>query len=410
MRDNEPESDFPAGEPGSTREHPASPVFSAETAVPLPQFAAPPRRRRLNPRPGLALFLFVATCLSTIFAGGSLADFSPDMTTAEMLRAFLVSGLQFSAALMAILIAHEMGHFLQAVRHRVPATLPFFIPMPISPFGTMGAVIVQASGYAHRRALFDIAITGPLAGLVLTLPITWWGMQSVSIVDLPEAPETAVMIYGDPLLMQWMIEWIHGPLEPGQDVLLNPLLFAGWVGIFITALNLLPIGQLDGGHILYTLIGRPAHFVAVTFLAGAAGYMIFTGDWAFTVLLVLLVLMGPLHPPTTDDTVPLGAVRHVLGWLTLAFLVIGLTPTPIRFLEPVEDPVPAPQQETPPSPDAALPPGMTITGYCSQRPFMKARASVASCSSDSYIRRQIFVAAAKSGKARPKASTTIQPS
>ena len=408
MRDNEPETDFPSGAPGSSRAYPASPVFPPGPPVPLAQFSRPPRPRRLNPRPGLALFLFLATCLSTIFAGGSLADFTPEMTNTEMFQAFLTSGLQFSAALMAILIAHEMGHFLQAVRHRVPATLPFFIPMPISPFGTMGAVIVKASGYAHRRALFDIAITGPLAGLVLTIPITWWGMQSVTIVDLPDDPQTAVMIYGDPLLMQWMIEWIHGPLKPGQDVLLNPLLFAGWVGIFITALNLLPIGQLDGGHILYTLIGRPAHFIAVAFLAAAAGYMIFTGDWAFTVLLVLLVLMGPLHPPTTDDTVPLGIIRHLLGWLTLAFLIIGLTPTPIRFLEPVEEPAPQEQQPAPAAP--APPPDMTITDYSSQRPFMNARASVASCSSDSYIRRQIFVAAARSGRARPKASTTIQPS
>ena len=249
----------------------------------------------------------------------------------------LWSGLQFTTAVMGILLAHEMGHYLQAIRYGVPATLPFFIPMPISPFGTMGAVILQQAGSANRRALFDIAITGPLAGLVVTIPITLWGLQSVEVIDLPENPAYPILVYGDPPLLRWMMAWVHGPLSENQTVLLNPLVFAGWVGIFITALNLLPIGQLDGGHILYSLIGKSAHVVAIGLLFAAAGYMLYSRDPSFIVLLLLLVLMGPKHPPTADDTMPLGAGRHVLGWLTLAFLSVGLTLNPIDVIEPAND-------------------------------------------------------------------------
>lgn len=298
------------------------------------------------------LFLFVATCLSTTYAGSFLADLEQGMTNSQILWAMFGSGLQFTAAVMGILIAHEMGHYLQAVRYGVPATLPFFIPMPISPFGTMGAVILQSARSANRRVLFDIAVTGPLAGLLITIPITFWGLQSVEIVDLPKNPNFPIMVYGDPLLLQWMIEWVHGPLGENQTVMLNPLVFAGWVGIFITALNLLPIGQLDGGHILYTLIGRRAHIIAFGLIFATAGYMIYARDPSFSVLLVLLVLMGPRHPPTSDDRMPLGLGRHLLGWITLTFLVIGLTLNPIDVIEPAGQDAPA----AVPEPASAIPP------------------------------------------------------
>jgi len=303
----------------------------------LPRPRHPVSARRLSTRPRLAVFLFVATCLSTTYAGSHLADLNAQMTASEITRAMLESGLQFTAAVMGILIAHEMGHYLQALRYGVPATLPFFIPMPISPFGTMGAVIIQSAGSANRRALFDIAITGPLAGLVVTIPVTLWGLQSVEVINLPENPAYPILVYGDPLLLKWMMEWVHGPLGENQTVMLNPLVFAGWVGIFITALNLLPIGQLDGGHILYSLIGKSAHGVAIGLLVAAAGYMIYSRDPSFIVLLLLLIMMGPKHPPTADDTMPLSTGRHLLGWLTLTFLAVGLTLNPIDIIEPTTD-------------------------------------------------------------------------
>ena len=315
------------------------PPRAVDTPPPHPSTFRSPRR--INTRPRLALFLFLATCLSTTYAGSYLADLTAGMTSSQVTWAMIGSGLQFTAAVMAILIAHEMGHYLQARRYGVPATLPFFIPMPISPFGTMGAVILQSARSADRKVLFDIAVTGPLAGLILTIPILFWGLQSIEIVDLPKNPDFPIMVYGDPLLLEWMIEWIHGPLGEDQTVLLNPLVFAGWVGIFITALNLLPIGQLDGGHILYSLIGRRAHLVAFGLIFAIAGYMVYSRDPAFIVLLVLLVLMGPRHPPTSDDHVPLGLGRHLVGWTTLAFLTIGLTLNPIDIIEPDASPPPS---------------------------------------------------------------------
>jgi membrane-associated protease RseP (regulator of RpoE activity) len=181
--------------------------------------------------------------------------------------------------------------------------------------------------------LFDIAISGPLAGLVIALPVAYLGVLQVTQISVPNVGDP---IYGDPLLLRWMIEMVHGPLAPGEEVGLNPLLFAGWVGIFITALNLVPIGQLDGGHMLYTLIGRRSHLVARLLLVGAVAFMVYTRDPSYGLILLLLFLFGPLHPPTANDRVPLGWPRHVLGWLTLSFILIGFTPHPISSFSPVE--------------------------------------------------------------------------
>lgn len=310
-------------------------------AVP-PRPADEPRGpRQFRSRRKLALTLFVVTCISTFLAGTNpgLGLAVPDSAVwgelssevkSQILRTWVSNGLIFSGALMLTLLAHEMGHYLQARRHHVPASLPYFIPFPISPFGTMGAVIVQGAGFADRKKLFDIAISGPLAGLVLALPITWFGLKQSGYFPIPESPNGP--IYGDPLILQWMGQLIHGPKPAGHDLAITPLLFAGWVGIFITALNLIPIGQLDGGHVLYTLIGKRAHKVALLLMATAVGMMIYFRYPAYALMLLLLFLMGPKHPPTADDTVPLGAGRIILGWLTLAFVIVGFTPMPITNL------------------------------------------------------------------------------
>jgi membrane-associated protease RseP (regulator of RpoE activity) len=256
----------------------------------------------------LPWLLFLATCRTT----------------------YLAQGPQFSVALMLILVAHEMGHFLQARRYGVPASYPFFIPMPVGPIGTMGAVIGMRAHVGDRKALFDIAITGPLAGLVPALVCCVVGLRASTIVDI-SAQRQALML-GEPLLFQWLSYWVLGPLAANQDVALHAIGFAGWVGIFITALNLIPIGQLDGGHILYSLLRHKAHTVATTLLFTAAGVVILAGYWGWTLMIVLLIVMGPKHPPTANDYVPLGRTRLVLGWLALLFVVVGFTPTPF-FVE-----------------------------------------------------------------------------
>lgn len=303
--------------------------------------------------------LLAATCVSTFVMGTATVDVPPPqdgqsagpdagrITWDDQVR----GGLTYSIALMSILFAHEMGHYLQARRYRVAASPPYFIPMPAPPFGTMGAVIVQRSGFADRKRLFDIAISGPLAGLVIALPVAWYGIAESRIEQIP--PSFQGNAFGEPLVFQWISNAIHGPRGAGEDLILNPLLFAGWVGIFITALNLIPIGQLDGGHILYALIGRKAHTAAVSLTLLAIVYMVMARNHWYALIMLLLILTGIRHPPTGNDRIPLGRGRIVLGWLTLAFIVIGFTPVPIHLPEE-EKPKP---EKTPAAVAAGLEPG-----------------------------------------------------
>jgi len=313
----------------------------AETASPatayLPLDSNDPRVREVNRWKRKHVVLLILTFVSCFYKGMSsgtvpgIERLAQGMSlTPEMWSAMIWNGVQYSFAVMLILFAHEMGHYLQAVRYHVAASPPFFIPMPILPFGTMGAVIVQRSGYGDRKKLFDIGISGPLAGLVFALPIAWFGALWSEVRSRLEFAGGSLE-FGDPLIMQWMYEWVHGPLGPNDVIMLNPLLFAGWVGIFITALNLIPIGQLDGGHVLYALIGKRAHMVAMLLIYSILGYMIFTNNFQYVLMLILIVFFGPRHPPTADDTIPLGWFRIILGWLTLAFIVIGFTPMPIVY-------------------------------------------------------------------------------
>lgn len=310
----------------------------ADPEQPVPMSAEEYRRllqrkiRRMYP---WSLILFAAACASTFYVGGQQAngEFSP------------VSGATYAAGVMGILLAHELGHYFQALRYGVPASPPMFIPMPFLPLGTMGAVIVQGAGFADRKALFDIAISGPLAGLVLALPIAWWGLQDSTVTTID--PTQGAVIFGDPLILEWMYEARHGVLAANQEVVLNPLLFAGWVGIFITALNLVPIGQLDGGHIAYTLIGRNAHRLAYAVVGGSIVWMVSTRDPSFLLMIGLLYAFGLKHPPTANDSVRLGPVRTIAGWLSLAFVVIGFTPFPITAQQPEPPAAPTPSAIVP---------------------------------------------------------------
>ncbi len=259
------------------------------------------------PRWRLSLVLFFATCLST----------------------FLVGGPVFSLSLMTLLSAHELGHYFQARRYGIPASLPYFIPMPLTPLGTMGAVIAMRAGGARVKALFDVAITGPLAGLVPTLVMSAAGLRMSEFGPEPEPGEA--LLFGSPLIFDWMAYLILGPAPDGQILITHPLAFAGWVGIFITALNLLPIGQLDGGHILYALLPRRAYSVSVALMGAAVASVVIWSLWHWSLMILLLTLLGLRHPPAAPGGEPLGRRRRLLGWLTLLFVVVGFTPTPFIF-------------------------------------------------------------------------------
>ena len=280
-------------------------IFVSQDVEPPPQeYRAEPRR----PRWLVPAVLYGATCVST----------------------FLVGGLEYAVPLMMILTAHELGHFFQALRYRVPASLPYFIPMPFTPVGTMGAVIRMGARMGNRKALFDIAISGPLAGLVLAIAFSVVGLQYSRVG--PRVEGRGIWELGEPLIFRLFEYWTFGPLDDAaQTVYRHPVGVAGWVGIFITALNLFPIGQLDGGHILYALLRRRAHVVAVALLLAAVVAVVLLDYKEWLLMVFLLILIGPRHPPTGDDYVELGKARIVLGWLVLLFVVVGFTPTPFVF-------------------------------------------------------------------------------
>ena len=264
-----------------------------------------------RPKIRIPITLFLLTCASTYYVGG----------------------LSYALAIMTILVCHESGHFLQARRYGVHASLPYFLPVPIPPIGTFGAVIAMEAGKGDRRALFDIGITGPIAGLIPTLVACYIGVANAEIVS--KAANRFALELGEPLILQWMIQLKHGVIPDHMTVVIGPIGMAGWVGLLITSLNLIPVGQLDGGHVLYALLRRRAHYVAQAVLLIALVALVFfpaLKNW--TLMLFLLILVGPYHPPTADDNARLGPVRVILGWLILAFVIIGFTPTP--FILPMQ--------------------------------------------------------------------------
>ncbi len=257
----------------------------------------------------LPVLLFLATCFTTY----RVAD-----------RYLIPPAILYSAPLMLTLLCHEFGHYLQARRYHVPASLPYFIPLPVPPLGTMGAVIGMRGNMGNRKSLFDIGISGPLAGLVPALICSIVGLQLSTVVPIRPGAEEL----GEPLLFKFLAAWLIGPLPAGHTILLHPLAYAGWVGIFITGLNLIPISQLDGGHVLYALLRKKAHIVATALLFIAIAFVFLTQNYGWLLMLFLLVMVGPNHPPTGNDDIPLGTGRTILGWLTLSFVIIGFTPTP----------------------------------------------------------------------------------
>jgi len=290
---------------------------------------SPPPRRVMLPA-----VLFVVTCLSTFWAGASLWTGWGGGTEGSMLSypnhlrwmvvAHWQEGFIYMVAVLAILLAHEMGHFVATLYYRIPASLPFFIPFPISPIGTMGAVIGMAGSRADRKQIFDIGIAGPLAGLVLAIPMLVYGVKQIDF----SVPVRGPLAFDCPLLMRWFVAWFHPDYAGHTQIAgsqLNPLIMASWVGLLITGLNMMPISQLDGGHVTYALFRRRAHAVARGFLLFAVVFVVvFAPHWA--IMVVLVALIGTDHPPTANDRVPLGWFRTALGVVSLAIPILCFPP------------------------------------------------------------------------------------
>ena len=270
--------------------------------------------------------LFLLTAASVFFVGGLRAVEVPGQGTVVGIDAW--SGARLAIALLAILLAHEMGHYLTARHYGVDVTLPFFIPFPVpgmSLVGTLGAFIRIRSPIPHRRALFDIGVAGPLAGFAFCLPVLWLGIREATIQPL--ATDAEGLFLGEPLLFRWLTQLIHGSTAADQTLVMGPLGLAAWFGLLVTALNLMPIGQLDGGHVTYSLLRDRAHAISRIASWVCIALIYFGPSWILWAILVRV--LGRRHPPTLDNEVPVGPARVLVGVLSLVVFVVCFVPDPI---------------------------------------------------------------------------------
>lgn len=283
------------------------------------------------PRWWLHAVLFVLTLASSTFCGGLYYGWLPSPDVFERLgdSRLLVEGLKFSLPLMTILLAHELGHYFAARRHGLAATPPFFLPMPLPlPFspGTLGAVIRIKEPIRSRSSLMDVGAAGPISGFVALLPFLLVGaaLSGVQEVD----PEVSAIYFGEPILFQAAVRWLFFPeLAAGQDVMLHPTAWAAWFGLFVTALNMLPFFQLDGGHVGYALFGRYHRRAAWPALVALIGLgFLWPGWWVWSIVIALL---GPQHPPVLDEGRPLDRRRRVIGWVAILIFILSFSPVPI---------------------------------------------------------------------------------
>ena len=298
------------------------------------------------PRVWINIVLFVVTVISTLFVGSLYGATELVIETPwDLLRpSNLIQGWPFAATLLGILAAHEFGHYFVARYHKVAVTLPYFIPMPLG-FGTLGAFIQLKAPVPDRRKLFDIGVAGPLAGLVLAIPLLFLGLSTSPVGVMTGGG----MLEGNSVFYYLAKVAVFGQALPnpatGQDVFMNQVTFAAWIGLLVTALNLLPVGQLDGGHTVYALFGDKARYanmataalMLVLAIAGlpplqqvfpallSVGY----SGWFIWLGLIFFVI-GPFHPPALDDVSRLDARRRWLGYLIIVIFLLTFVPVPMR--------------------------------------------------------------------------------
>jgi len=317
------------------------------TVVAQPGTIGPPKPAN----PWINLGLAIATILA-VWLTGSLYECQCVFPNT---LAHWLSGLPMMLTMMVILLAHEFGHYFAAKRHRVAVTLPYFIPLPIlSPVGTLGAFIQLRSPFKTKKQLFDIGIAGPLAGLVFAIPLIFWGIATseVSVINR----DGASVLEGNSIFYLGVKYLIHGKLLPsfeqyanlpgwqefgllltgvipnggGTDIFINSVAFAAWFGLFVTAMNLMPVGQLDGGHIIYTILGDKARYLgmALVTIMLVAGIFWWTG-WLVWALLIFFII-GTGHPPPLNDLVELGLTRKIIAYLTLILFILLFMPNPLQ--------------------------------------------------------------------------------
>ena len=276
-------------------------------------------------RIGVAAVLFALTVLSVVYVGAQL---SADVYATGL---NLLDGIPYAVSLLAILMAHEMGHYVVGRRLRAPLSLPYFLPLPVPPLGTLGAVITMSGPVRNRRHLLAIAAAGPLAGLVVAIPVLLIGLSMSEVQPLPTTGQ--FMAEGNSLLYLALKFITFGQLLPsgGLDVVVSPIAFAGWAGILITGLNLIPAGQLDGGHIVYALVGaRYARYVLYAVLAALAVLAIFWQGWLLW--MVLIFLFGRTRLAPLDEITELTTAQKIFAAAMLVLFFLVFTPVPLSVV------------------------------------------------------------------------------
>jgi membrane-associated protease RseP (regulator of RpoE activity) len=281
--------------------------------------------------------LFVLTAWSVLVAGafwfaGVPAELAEvPFWLIPFTPAALVPSVPFAACMLAILAAHEMGHYLACRRYGVPATLPFFIPAPLLMFGTFGAVIRILRPIPHSRALFDIAAAGPLAGFAVAVPVLLYGAGTGVVI--PESTPGGMLSYGNSLLTYLLLDRIYGT----ADIALDPVFFAGWFGLFLTTLNLFPVGQLDGGHVAYSLSRRMHKLLSWVTIGLLGGWIVYT-TWTtrtpsvYNLWFLVLLFMRNRHPRLIAEGGELGSARRLVGLSLLVIFLFSFLPTPLTYI------------------------------------------------------------------------------
>jgi membrane-associated protease RseP (regulator of RpoE activity) len=280
--------------------------------------------------PWVNLVLFIATCLSTLLMGTLLMLEFEGMDIEQLWHpSSLLLGLPFCVTVMSILTAHEMGHYLTCRYYGIDASLPYFIPVPLlNPIGTMGAFIKIRAPIRDRASLLEVGVAGPIAGFIVAVAALCLSMGQSRFV-VPETLKGGILL-GEPLIFR-AVEYISGMTPPaGMDTYMHPVSLAAWFGFLVTALNLLPAAQLDGGHITYALFRSYHRWISVAVVAIllplAIYYWIGWGLWV-----IVLLVLRLYHPPTLDDSIPLSSRHTVLGWIGLAILILCFTPAPFTI-------------------------------------------------------------------------------
>lgn len=289
------------------------------------------------------IVLFVATLITTFLAG-------------YLQGGDIISGLSFSISLIIILGSHEMGHYYYGRKYGILITPPYFIPVP-PPFiaGTMGAFIRIKSQITSKKALFDIGVAGPIAGVIAAIPVLIIGIKLSQIVPVHDIGENEAIHLGDPLIFSFFVKMIYGNIAEGFEIFLHPVAFAGWIGLFVTALNLIPSGQLDGGHLVYSLFNKKMHSfvskisIVIIIILGMGTepivnlisfyninlnipeYFLFQGWLGWVIWAFLLVIMGTKHPPTIYEESDIGTKRKIIALITLLIFIGSFMPVPFTL-------------------------------------------------------------------------------